>query len=304
MPTHLRPVGAKSIIPPTLTKNRQKISKKLAVGAVLGSIFSVQGGASIAKYLFHLLGPGGAVTLRVGFAGLILAIVNRPAFRLFTRAQWKCALLYGFSIGAMNVIYYYGIRRVPLGVGVTIEFIGPLGLALLTSRKATDFLWAFLAALGIVLIVPWSGTATDGLGPLGLALVAIAGLFWALYIVATEKITRLMRPSDAVTTGICIASLVVLPVGLFSGDLFHLNAKLIGIGIGVAIFSSVLPFTLDLFAMKGLKEKTYSILMSLEPAVAALSGFLFLGERLTLLQCFAILCVIVASAGATHSSGR
>lgn len=274
------------------------------MGAVLGSIFSVQGGASIAKYLFHLLGPGGAVTLRVGFAGIILALINRPSIRRFTWKQWKCALIYGFSIGAMNTVYYYGIRRVPLGVGVTIEFIGPLGLALLTSRKATDFLWAILAALGIVLIVPWTGSATDGLDPLGLSLVGIAGLLWALYIIATEKITHLMRASDAVTLGICIASLLVLPVGLLSGDLFHLNGKLVLIGIGVAIFSSVLPFTLDLFAMKGLKEKTYSILMSLEPAVAALSGFAFLGERLTLVQCLAILCVIIASVGATRSSGR
>ena len=281
-----------------------KVSRKVAVGAVLGSIFSVQGGASIAKYLFHLLGPGGAVTLRVGFAGIILALVNRPNFRRFSRAQWKWVILYGFSIGAMNAVYYYGIRRVPLGVGVTIEFIGPLGLALLTSRKATDFVWALLAALGIVLIVPWSGTATDGLDPLGLALVGVAGLFWALYIVATEKITHLMRPSDAVTTGICIASLFVLPVGLLSGDLIRLDARLVLVGLGVAVFSSVLPFTLDLFAMKGLKEKTYSILMSLEPAVAALSGFAFLGERITPVQCFAIACVIAASAGATATSER
>lgn len=280
------------------------ISRKVAVGAVLGSIFSVQGGASIAKYLFHLLGPGGAVTLRVGIAGLILALVNRPALRRFSWRQWKCALVYGLSIGAMNATFYYGIRRVPLGVGVTIEFIGPLGLALLTSRRLTDVIWAVLAALGVTFIVPWTGGAADGLDPLGLALVAAAGLFWALYIVATDRITRLMRATDAVTLGIGIAGLFVLPVGLLSGDLFHLDAKLLLIGFGVAFFSSVVPFTLDLYAMKGLKEKTYSILMSLEPAVAALSGFVFLGERLSSVQCLAIVCVIAASVGATATTER
>lgn len=283
---------------------KSKISRKVAVGAVLGSIFSVQGGASIAKCLFHLLGPGGAVTLRVGIAGLILACVNRPPVLHFRRRQWKWVLLYGLSIGAMNAVYYYGIRRVPLGVAVTVEFIGPLGLALAVSRRAVDFLWAVLAAAGIVLIVPWAGSSADGLDPLGLALVFVAGLFWALYIVATNRITRIMRPSDAVTLGMCVATLVVLPTGLVSGDLFRLDAKMLLIGLGVALFSSVVPFSLDLYAMKGLKEKTYSILMSLEPAVAALSGFVFLGERLTGLQCLAMACVIAASAGATATAER
>ena len=279
----------------------KKVNPHLSVLAVLASVFSVQGGASIAKYLFHLLGPGGAVTLRVGIAGLILACVHRPPLRHFRWRQWKWVILYGFSIGAMNAVYYYGIQRVPLGVAVTIEFTGPLGLALISSRRATDFLWAFLAALGIVLIVPWTGTSADGLDPLGLGLVFCAGLLWALYIVSTNRITRIMRSSDAVTLGMCVATLVVLPAGLLSGDLFHLNAKLLLIGLGVAVFSSVLPFSLDLLAMKGLKAKTFSILMSLEPAVAALSGFVFLGEKLTALQCLAMACVIVASAGATRT---
>jgi inner membrane transporter RhtA len=279
----------------------KKVNPHLSVLAVLASVFSVQGGASIAKYLFHLLGPGGAVTLRVGIAGLILACVHRPPLRHFRWRQWKWVILYGFSIGAMNAVYYYGIQRVPLGVAVTIEFTGPLGLALISSRRATDFLWAFLAALGIVLIVPWTGTSADGLDPLGLVLVFCAGLLWALYIVSTNRITRIMRSSDAVTLGMCVAALVVLPAGLLSGDLFHLNAKLLLIGLGVAVFSSVLPFSLDLLAMKGLKAKTFSILMSLEPAVAALSGFVFLGEKLTALQCLAMVCVIVASAGATRT---
>ena len=280
----------------------KQIGKKTAVAAVLCSIFSVQSGASIAKYLFHLLGPGGAVTLRVGLAGIVLALINRPPLRHFKARQWKCVILYGMSIGLMNLVWYYGIQRVPLGVGVTLEFIGPLTLAFCMSRKAVDFLWAFLAALGIVLIVPWANPGECDM--IGIGLVLLSGVFWASYIIMTDKITRLMRPKDAVTLGLCIAALVVLPAGLISGDLFHLNWKLLLIGFSVALFSSILPFTLDLYAMKGLQEKTYSILMSLEPAGAALSGFIFLGEKLSLLQCFAMVCVIIASIGSTHTSTK
>lgn len=280
----------------------KKINKKVAICAVLGSIFSVQSGASIAKYLFHLLGPGGAVTLRVGLAGIILALINRPRLRHFKARQWKCVFLYGASIGLMNLVWYYGIQRIPLGVGVTIEFIGPLTLAFCTSRKAVDFLWAFLATIGIILIVPWANPAECD--PIGVGLVLLSGVFWASYIVMTDRITRLMRPKDAVTLGLCVAALVVLPAGLISGDLFHLDGRLLLIGFSVALFSSILPFTLDLYSMKGLQEKTYSILMSLEPAGAALSGFIFLGERLSLLQCFAMACVIAASVGATCTAPK
>lgn len=270
-------------------------NKKWAVVSALGSMISVQSGASIAKYLFHLLGPAGAVTLRVGIAGLLLALINRPKLWKFTRRQWFYILFYGISIGAMNLTFYYGIQRVPLGIGVAVEFVGPLGLALLCSRQALDFLWAILAAAGILLIVPWK---TGTLDPVGLLLVAFAGIMWALYIVATARITGKIRTTDAVTCGMCVAALLVLPFGLCNGDLFRLNATLLLYGLGVAVFSSALPFTLDLLSMKRLPEKTFSVLQSLQPAFGALSGLLFLGEYLSLLQWTAIICIMAASTGA------
>ena len=271
-------------------------NKKWAVCTALASMTSVQGGASIAKYLFHVLGPAGAVTLRVGLAGIMLFLVNRPKIFQFSRKEWLYILFYGLSIGSMNLTFYYGIQRIPLGIGVAVEFIGPLGLALLTSRKLLDFVWAILAGLGIFFIVPRNGTGGD---LIGIILVAVAGLLWAAYIVATGKITKHLKNSDAVTCGICVAALLVTPFGLFSGDLFQLNWKLLLMGFGVAVFSSVLPFSLDLWTMKKIPPKTFSVLQSLQPAFGALSGLLFLGEYLTGLQWFAIACIMAASAGAT-----
>lgn len=263
---------------------------------MLCSMLSVQGGASIAKRLFHLLGPAGATTLRIGLAGIILAIIVRPQVWKFTRKEWLYTLFYGLSIGGMNLCFYYGIQRVPLGLGVTVEFIGPLSLAFLASRKALDFLWALLAAAGIVLIMPW---ANDSVDLLGLLFVFLAGVMWAVYIVAGSKITQKMKSSDAVTTGMCIAMFLVLPFGIASGELNHLNVNMLLLGLGIAVFSSALPFTLDLFVLKRLPEKTFSVLQSLQPVFAALSGLVFVGEYLSVTQWFAVLCVVAASLGTT-----
>lgn len=276
-----------------------KNNRRFSIAAVLASMLSVQGGASIAKCLFHMLGPAGAATLRIGLAGILLAIVNRPAIARFSRKEWLYSLFYGLSIGAMNLSFYYGIQRVPLGLGVTVEFIGPLSLAFITSRKITDFLWAVLAGIGIVLIVPWHNNGVD---PLGLLFVFVAGVLWAVYIIAGGKITRRMRSSDAVTSGMCIATVFVLPFGVLSGDLLRLNWILLSLGLGVAVFSSALPFTLDLFALKKLPAKTFSILQSLQPAFGALSGLVFLGETLSVTQWTAIICVVLASLGTSVCS--
>ena len=163
--------------------------KKLAIGSALCSMMSIQGGASIAKYLFSLLGPAGAVTLRVGIAGVMLMAFVRPKIKSFTREQWKCVLFYGLSIGLMNLTFYYGIRRVPLGIGVAIEFIGPLSVAIYASRKVTDFLWVLLAAAGIICIVPWQG----GGDLWGYIFVTVAGVMWAAYILSAGKLSAKMR---------------------------------------------------------------------------------------------------------------
>ena len=276
-------------------------NKKWAVVSALCAMMSVQGGASIAKYLFHLLGPAGAVTLRVGLAGVILFLLNRPAITRFGRKEWLCVIFYGLSTGGMNLTFYYGIQRVPLGIGVAVEFIGPLSVAIFASRKPLDFVWAFLAGLGIYLIVPKTGGTGD---LIGIIFVALAGILWAMYIIAAAKISKTMKSSEAVPCGMFFATLLVLPFGIGSGDLFRLDWKLLLLGCGVAIFSSALPFTLDLWTMKKLPAKTFSVLQSLQPAFAALSGLLFLGEKLSLTQWTAILCVITASTGSALCSSE
>ena len=272
-----------------------KFDKKWAVCTALAAMLSVQGGASIAKYLFHLLGPAGAVTLRVGIAGVILMFLIRPPVLKFTLKEWMYILFYGLSIGGMNLTFYYGIQRIPLGIGVAVEFIGPLGVALLSSRKLLDLVWAFLAAAGILLIVPWNGSGCD---VIGLIFVFAAGILWASYIIAAGKITQAMKSTHAVSCGMCVAALLVLPFGFGSGDLFKLDGKLLLMGLGVAVFSSALPFTLDLWTMKKIPPKTFSVLQSLQPAFGALSGLIFLGEMLSCFQWIAIACVVTASTGA------
>lgn len=272
-----------------------------AVPAALLSMISVQGGASIAKRLFPSLGAAGTSSLRIAISAVILLFINRPSFRKLTLKQWKYCIAYGLCLTAMNLIFYYSIQRIPLGLGVTVEFIGPLALSLICSRRFSDIIWALLASLGILLIVPWN---SNGIDLLGLILALIAGIFWALYIVVGGKISNVMEKRDAVSVGMCCAAVFIIPFGLISGDLMRLNGKLFLMGCGIAIFSSAIPFSLDLIALNKIPAKTFSILMSLQPALGAFSGLIFLGEILTLNQWFSVACVIAASVGAVVTSGR
>ncbi|WP_430612923.1 EamA family transporter [Flavobacterium sp. JP2137] len=267
-----------------------------AVSAALLSMVCVQGGASIAKQLFPSIGAIGTSTLRIGLSAILLTAINRPKWRTFTRIQWKYCALYGLGIAAMNLIFYMAIQRIPLGLGVTVEFIGPLFLALSLSRKWIDVLWALLACAGILCIVPWQSNDVD---LFGLFLAFLAGLFWALYIVMGGKVAAVMPGKDAVTTGMLFATAIVVPFAIWDGAVFNLTPLLFLKGLGVAVLSSALPFSLDLVALKRLPAKTFSILTSLQPAFAAFSGLIFLSENLTALQWVSIGCVIAASIGAT-----
>ncbi len=272
-----------------------------AVPAVLLSMVSVQSGASIAKRLFPVLGASGTSTIRIGLSAIILFIINKPKLFSFSRQQWLYACAYGLFLGAMNLLFYMGIKRIPLGLGVTVEFIGPLTLALLGSRKFQDLIWVLLACTGILLIVPWN---SNGIDPIGLLFTLAAGTCWALYIVMGGKISKLMSNGDAVSVGMCVATLFILPFGVFSGELAGLSWKYFFMGLGVAVFSSAIPFTLDFIGLKHLPAKTFSILMSLHPAFAALFGLIFLQEYLSLAQWLSIACVITASIGSTLSAHR
>ena len=272
-----------------------------AVPAVLLSIVSVQGGAALAKGLFPVLGPAGTTSLRIGLSALVLLLAVRPRLGRLQPAQWRAVVPYGLALGTMNFLFYCALARVPLGLAVTVEFVGPLGLALAGSRRWVDVVWVVLAAAGIALIAPWHGHGADWLG-LGFALAA--GGAWAVYIVLGQRTAAVLPGQQAVAVGMLFAALPVLPFGMAGGSLLHLTPHLWLLAGLLALFSSVLPFSLEMQALRTMPTRTFSILMSLEPVAAALSGWLLLGERLTVGQWLAVGFIVVASAGATLTASR
>lgn len=272
-----------------------------AVLAVLLAITSFQGGAAIAKGIFPVLGAAATSSLRIVFSAIILVVVNRPNLRRVTTAQWKAVVLYGLTLGTMNTVFYMAIARIPLGLGVAIEFMGPLALALTGSKRTIDFVWVLLAATGIALIAPWSNNRLD---LIGILLALLAGALWAAYILLGGHISKIMDGGKAVTIGMIFASLMVLPIAIGDGLLIHFRPVMILPGIALALLSSAIPFTLEMHAMRKIPAKTFSILMSLEPAVAAFSGLLFLHEYLSFYEWLAVALVIIASAGATLAAKK
>jgi inner membrane transporter RhtA len=269
--------------------------------AVIGAIVSVQGGAALAKGLFPVLGPLGTVGLRIGFSAVILLAAFRPPLRRLTAAQWRAIVPYGAVLGVMNLVFYSALSRIPLGLAVTLEFIGPLSVAVFGSRRAIDVAWVVLAAAGIALIAPWTG---GDVNPVGVVLALGAGACWAAYILIGGRVSRLIPGGAAVSAGMLVAAIVALPISLASGGWAHLTAGRFAAGIGVALLSSAIPYTLEMIALKELPARTFGILMSLEPAVAALAGLVFLHEILSPSQWTAVALVIAASTGSTLTSRR
>ncbi|TGD83135.1 EamA family transporter [Hymenobacter wooponensis] len=269
--------------------------------AVLLAIVSVQGGAAIAKGLFPALGAAGTASVRIGFSALLLLVTVRPHLGRLQPQQWRAVVPYGLALGSMNFLFYCALARIPLGLAVTLEFVGPLTLALVGSRRWTDVVWVLLAGTGIALIAPWSG---HGLDVLGLLFALAAGAAWAIYIVLGQRTAAVLPGSVAVAIGMLVASLLILPFGLGSGQLTNLTPHLLLLGGLLALFSSVLPFTLEMQALKAMPTRTFSILMSLEPVAAAVSGWLLLDEHLTGSQWLAVGFIVLASVGATLTSGK
>ena len=269
------------------------------VPAVLFAIISVQSGAAIAKGLFPIIGATGTASLRIAISAIILLAVYRPNLSKITSTQWKFVVPYGLSLGAMNLIFYMAIERIPIGLAVTLEFIGPLLVAVFGSKRIIDFLWVLLAAAGIVLIAPWSN---NGIDLVGVLFALLAGGLWAAYIVLGGKISKIMKGGDAVATGMLFAALLIVPFGIIGNGLNNLTPNLWGMGIALALLSSAIPFTLEMKALGQMPARTFSILMSLEPAAASICGLVFLQEYLSVNEILAVIFVIIASVGATLTS--
>ena len=268
--------------------------------AILGTVFTVQWGAAIAKGLIPSIGVIGTATIRVVLAAVLLLAAFRPPMHRFTSAQWRLVLPYGLTIGLMNSLFYEALARIPLGLVVTLEFTGPLGVAIAGSRRPLDVIWVILAAGGIGLITPWR--ADGAVDPIGVVFALLTGACWATYILLGARVSRVLPSGVATATGMAIASVALLPFAIRDGGLANLNPRLLVAATGVAILSSALPYTLEMFALGRLPGRTFSIFMSLEPAVAALTGLVLLGEHLTLAQWFAVAMVLAASIGTVLTS--
>lgn len=266
---------------------------------VLAAISSVQVGAALAKTLFDEIGPGGTVFVRVAFAALLLAIVWRPRLAGQTRGDLWLALAFGLTLAGMNLAFYSALERIPLGVTVTLEFVGPLGVAVAGSRRALDLLWVALAAAGILLLSDFGATDLDGLG-VGLAF--LAGCLWAAYIVLSARVGRVFPGGAGLALAMIVASVPLLPVGVAEAGADLLVPWILAAGAAVAVLSSAVPYSLELEALRRMPAGVFGVLMSLEPAVAALAGFVVLGEDLAARELIAILLVVAASAGAARQA--
>ncbi|MBB1331877.1 MULTISPECIES: EamA family transporter [Pseudoalteromonas] len=275
----------------------------IAVICVLLAMVTIQSGASIAKQLFPLIGPEGTTALRLGFSATILCLVFKPWRAFPPLGQRMPIIVYGLCLGGMNIFFYYAIARIPLGIAVALEFTGPLAVALLSSRRKRDLFWVACAISGIVMLLP-DMKGEESLDLLGVILALGAGACWAGYILFGKKTGNQSSGGMTVALGMSVAALILVPYGAISQGGALLNWEVIPLGLLVAIMSSALPYTLEMVALRNMPAQGFSIMMSLEPAIAALAGFIILGELLTLWQWLAILLVIVASVGSSMSTSK
>jgi inner membrane transporter RhtA len=266
---------------------------------VLAGIASVQFGAAIAKSLFDEIGPGGTVFLRVTLAALVLAAFWRPSARGHSASDWRLLAAFGLSLAAMNLSFYESLNRIPLGIAVTFEFVGPLGVAIAGSRRALDLAWVVLAAAGIVLLSDFGNADLDGFG---VALALVAGGFWAAYILLSVRVGRRFPGGNGLALAMGEGAVMLVPVGVADAGADLLVLWILAAGLAVAILSSAIPYTLEMEALRRLPTGVFGVLMSIEPAMAALAGFIVLDEGLATRELVAILLVVAASAGAARNA--
>lgn len=266
------------------------------------AMLSLQGGAALAKSLFPAIGAEGTAALRLLFSALMLLAYFRPWRIRMTAAGWRLVVAYGLSLGGMNLLFYMSLRTIPLGIAVALEFTGPLVVALLTSRRLTDFFWILLAAMGIVLLIP-RGAEVHTLDPVGMLLALAAGVCWALYIVFGRRAgLQLGTPSIALAS--LVAAIFVLPFGLWHNGTTLFAMEILPWALGVAVLSSALPYALEITVLSRMPVRIFGTLLSLEPVFAAFSGLMFLRESLSAAQWIAITAIVCASAGITASNRR
>ncbi len=270
----------------------------IPVLALLLGMISVQSGASIAKRMFPVAGPLGTVALRVGFGTLILCVALRPWRTRMPAASRLPIAVYGIALGVMNMCFYQALSRLPLGVAVALEFTGPLAVAILFSRRAIDFLWVLLAMTGLSLLLPVLHLHGRSIDPAGALYALAAGGCWAVYIISGQKAGS-AHGAQSVALGSLISAVLVLPIGVLSAPPTFFSASILLPGIAIGVLSTALPYLLDMVALTRLPTRTFGVLMSIEPAIGALTGLLFLAEKLSVPQWIAITLIILASIGVT-----
>lgn len=271
----------------------------VSISLLIVGMLSIQFGATMAKQMFDLVHPAAITMIRTSFAALFLLAVLRPWRLPMQAGAWVRVIFYGATLGIMNLLFYLSLKRIPLGIAVALEFTGPLGVALIGSRRALDILWVVLAAIGIYLILPIA-SLSGGLDSVGIVLALAAGVCWGLYIIFGKRIGNVASMGQATTYGMIFAALAVLPFGLFEMNVAVMTtASFWWKAILVAILSSAVPYSLEMVVLKRMDSKTFGTLMSIEPALAAGMGLLFLQEVLSPMQVLAMLAIVTACLGAT-----
>ena len=268
------------------------------------SIISTQLGSALAKTVIQELGSTTTVLMRVGLGAIALLLLQRPKLQGYGYSDYGFLILFGLVMAGMNFSFYGAIDRLPLGVAVTIEFIGPLGVACLNSRQLLDLLWIFLAGIGIFLLAPVGGSS---LNPVGVAFALLAAFCWGAYILLSAKVGRIFAGVNGVavmTAALVIATIGILPFGIFTGGINKLEPKFIAAGLGIAILSSAIPYTFELEALKKLPIRVFGVLLSLEPALAAIAGLIILQEKISDRAISAIVLVTLASLGSSLKASR
>lgn len=291
--------AAPAVVPDTSPSGRAGRWGSLGpVGLVLAGGISVQFGGALAVMLMPQAGALGVVTLRLAVGAIVMLLVCRPRVRGYTRADWTTVIVFGVAMAAMNGLFYQAAARIPLGAAVTLEVLGPLALSVFASRRLVNLLWAGLALVGVFLL---AGGGFGGLDLVGVAFALAAGVMWAAYIIFSARTGRRFPQADGLALAMAVGAVLFLPLGILESGTRLLEPTILGLGAAVAVLSSVLPYTLELLALRRLPASTFAVMMTLEPAIASIAGFLLLSQALSAVQALAIALVIGASMGAVRT---